>query len=64
MFNLKFATGGSAFRDPYNGEEDDLFERLECVRILKKITQAVEDGATYGPIMDINGNKIGEWSNE
>lgn len=64
MFNLKFKTGGAAFKDPYDGKEDKLFERLECVRILKKITQAVEDGVTHGPIMDINGNKVGEWSNE
>ena len=64
MFNLKFTTGNAAFRDPYNGEEDKLFERLECVRILKRIIQELEDGDTYGPIMDINGNKIGEWSND
>lgn len=64
MFNLKFTTCNAAFRDPYDGTEDKLFERLECVRILKKIAQDVEDGDTYGPIMDINGNKVGEWSNE
>ena len=64
MFNLKFTTGNAAFRDPYNGKEDEFFERLECVRILKKITKAVEDGETHGSIMDINGNKVGEWSND
>ena len=64
MFNLKFTTGNAAFRDPYNGEEDKFFERLECVRILNKITRDVERGETHGSIMDINGNKIGEWSND
>ena len=64
MFNLKFTTGNAAFKDPYDGAEDKLFERIECVRILNRIVREVADGETHGSIIDINGNKIGEWSNE
>ena len=39
-----------------------MYTRSEVVRILKKITKQIDDGEDYGPIMDINGNKIGEWS--
>lgn len=60
---IKFSTDGAAFKSEY---EDDSFNdhttREECMRILIKITNDVAAGKDYGPIMDINGNKIGEWS--
>ena len=34
----------------------------EIDRILKEISEKVRLGYDHGPIMDINGNKIGEWS--
>lgn len=64
MFNLKFTTSNAAFRDPYDGSEDKLSERIECIRILNRIVREFADGETHGSIMDTNGNKIGEWSNE
>lgn len=60
---IKFSTSGEAFQDEYADEAtNDMYTRSEVVRILKKITKQIDDGEDYGPIMDINGNKIGEWS--
>ena len=61
--NIKFSTSGAAFQDEYADEmTNDIYTRSEVVRILKKITKQIDDGDNYGPIIDINGNKIGEWS--
>jgi hypothetical protein len=59
---IEFSTDNDAFRDPNTGEEDIDRRAIECKRILKQITFMVDCHYTSGPIMDINGNKIGEWS--
>lgn len=60
---IKFSTDGAAFKSEY---EDDFannhITREECRRILRRIIGDIEMGDDNGPIMDINGNKIGEWS--
>ena len=63
IMNIKFSTSGAAFQDEYADEmTNDIYTRSEVVRILKKITKQIDNGDNYGPIIDINGNKIGEWS--
>ena len=37
-------------------------EAIECKRLLEDICRKLEDGATSGNIIDINGNKVGQWS--
>ena len=60
---IQFSTSGAAFQDEYADKEtNDLYIRDETVRILKKIIHDIEFDYTYGSIMDINGNKIGQWS--
>lgn len=54
MFNLKFKTGNDAFS---NGNKEN-----EIARILNKVITQVDNGDDEGKIIDINGNKIGEWS--
>ena len=60
MFKLQFKTDNAAFRDEYRGRE--------IARILTVLAESVwdemlgEGGRTEGPIMDRNGNKVGEWS--
>ena len=49
---IEFKTSNAAF-DEYGFEE--------VKRILEDISNKVEYGHTSGVIMDINGNKIGEW---
>ncbi len=61
---IEFSTDSAAFYDEYEDylTNKDTKER-EVVRILMTIINAIElDDADHGPIMDINGNKIGEWS--
>lgn len=51
---IQFKTENEAF-------SEENFEK-ECARILRKISTQVAGGDVYGPILDINGNKIGDWS--
>lgn len=51
---IKFSTSSVAF------EEYGYWEHID--RILKDISEKIRLGYDHGPIMDINGNKIGEWS--
>lgn len=60
---IKFSTDGAAFQDEYADEAtNDIYTRNEVVRILRGIAANIEYGYDDGSIMDINGNKIGEWS--
>ena len=61
--NIKFSTSSAAFQDEYADKAtNDFYMRSEVVRILKNVIRQINDGADDGSIMDINGNKIGEWS--
>ena len=51
---VEFSTSNAAF-DEYGCYE-------EVSRILKVVADNVRLGYDCGPIMDTNGNKIGEWS--
>ena len=62
MFKLEIKTGGSAFCDPLTGEEDKVMEAAEIIKILAKVSCELENGATRGSVMDVNGNKVGNWS--
>ena len=42
--------------DNFNGESTE-----EIARILRKIATDIENGDTAKGIMDINGNRIGQW---
>ena len=61
MFKMEFKTGNDTFRDPFTGEESQAHKVNEAVKIINKISTEIAMGKTYGPIMDINGNKIGTW---
>ena len=68
MFKIEFKTSGAAFK-PYDESEEnsDFFNQScganEICRILDKIIDDLSDEPikTYGSIIDINGNKVGEW---
>lgn len=60
MFKLEIRTGGAAFHE--EGEAVDEYGRIELIRILQKIERELEDGYDSHYIMDINGNKVGEWA--
>lgn len=62
MFKLNMKTGGSAFCDLYTGEEDEWYEAREIARIIDKVRDDLLAGLDHGIMMDVNGNKVGEWS--
>lgn len=62
MFKCEIKTAGSAFCDPATGEENEYWELVELNRILANVCLKIEEGETSGSCMDINGNKVGEWS--
>lgn len=61
MLKIEIKTGGAAY------SEDDVLTyegRYELQRNLKEIAEQITDGCNNGYIMDINGNKVGNWSVE
>ena len=50
---INFSTDNASF---------DEYGDAEVRRILEDIADRVERGYGYGPVIDINGNHIGEWS--
>ena len=60
MFEIKFTTENAAFGTEYDSYSE-IIKRKEIERILYKIIAEVNMGFESNPIMDINGNKIGEW---
>lgn len=57
MLKIKFTTGNAAFDSTDKGVS-------ESTRLLKKIIADMDSGYEDGIVLDINGNKIGEWSYE
>ena len=52
MFKLQFSTDNATF-------EDEPVTEVE--RIMRLVTDQVAAGLSRGPILDVNGNRIGEW---
>ena len=61
MLKIEIETGGVAYRDE-DGELDR--SAYELRRNLKEIKEKLEYGYQAGYIMDINGNKVGNWTLE
>jgi len=66
MFKIEIKTGNAAFRSDYLTDKNGDYvldpQGTEVVRILKDIERKIEFGHDSGIILDINGNKVGEWS--
>lgn len=61
MLKIEIKTDGSAY------SEDDILTmegRYELQRNLMDISRKLTNGYDSGVIMDINGNKVGNWSVE
>lgn len=62
MFKLTIDTGNAAFHDEYGDEAMDKYcEAEEISRILRVVIDRLEYGCVSGTVLDINGNKVGEW---
>lgn len=60
---VEFSTDNAAFIcEDASDMANDLWKREQVIRILQKIIRDIDYDYDHGPIMDTNGNKIGEWS--
>ena len=62
MLKIEIHTGGAAFCNDYTGEPDNEAEEMQCRWLLKRVCDALYDGKREGVILDVNGNKVGQWS--
>lgn len=62
MFKCEVKTDSAAFCDPYTGDKSEFWEAIELKRVLEDVCEKLEAGYTSDSILDINGNKVGEWS--
>lgn len=62
MFEMKIHTDNASFQHPVTGESDDYWEAVELSEILDEVTRKLMAGKKSGIILDMNGNKVGEWS--
>ena len=59
MLKITIKTGNAAYSDE---NENITYEGRYALRAdLNKIAEDIIDGKDYGCVMDINGNKFGEW---
>lgn len=61
MFKVEFRTSGAAFEDP-DGIDSEIYRAMEADRILKRICADLASGKDSGTIMDLCGNRVGQWS--
>lgn len=62
MLKIEIKTGNAAYSD--DGENITDEGRIELCRNLDDIKNKIEDGYDRGYVIDINGNKVGEWDLE
>lgn len=65
MLRIEINTENAAFQSQWGAADkwDDMYCRNEEVkRVLKNICNQMDNGKTSGSCIDINGNKVGEWS--
>ena len=53
MLEIKMKTGNAAFEDDNRN--------YEAARLLREVADKLENGWDRGVLMDINGNKVGDW---
>lgn len=64
MLKIEFSTENAAFNDPeaFSDWGKMYFRNEEIKRVLKNVCNQMDNGKTSGSCIDINGNKVGEWS--
>lgn len=66
MLKIEIKTGGAAFGNDFNENEgfDDYYGGREIRRILKRVSDDIQNGYREGSVNDINGNKVCTWKLE
>ena len=63
MLRIEIRTDNAAFNgDGETQWERDYWRNLELKRVLKNVMNQLDNGKVKGSCIDINGNKVGEWS--
>lgn len=62
MLQIKIETGNAAFHNEMTGEKDSFAEAIEVTRILNEVRSQIREGRRSGSCIDINGNRVGNWS--
>lgn len=65
MFRIEIKTDNAAFQSQWGAADkwDDMYYRNEEIkRVLKNVCNQMDNGYVKGSCIDINGNKVGEWS--
>jgi hypothetical protein len=60
MLKLSFRTTNAAFRDEHN--PDDPILHSAVADVLREVADDIDEGKLSGPIYDLNGNRVGQWS--
>lgn len=63
MLKIEFATDYDAFINPDAESkcEQDYARNTEIKRVLKNVCNQLDNGASSGSCVDINGNTVGRW---
>jgi len=61
MFRVSIRTDNAAF---FGEREGDYQPGPEVARILRRIAVSLEDGHGSGQCRDVNGNRVGQWSDD
>lgn len=61
MFTVNFSTDNAAFGQSDDEYVNNIEKRAELMRILDEIKDEIFYDKTQGSVIDINGNKVGEW---
>ena len=63
MLRIEFTTSNAAFAvDESDKWTRDYYRNEEIKRVLKNVCNQLDNGKTSGSCIDMNGNKVGEWS--
>lgn len=63
MFKIEFETSNAEFQNE-DDTMNDFAARTECKRLLKRVLADFDKGYNVGALLDLNGNKVGEWKFE
>lgn len=62
MLKVNIKTGNAIFTEETGKVTTDFGGRCEISRLLRKIADSVESGSCSGVVIELNGNRCGEWT--
>lgn len=62
MADMQQVSGHGSFALSITLGNDDMQDCADVARALPRVIAALENGAIWGTVIDVNGNTVGEWS--